>query len=694
MLMRGREWVRLSVLSCLQAWTAYAAVECLFSSVLPLIVPLVRGYSMTNDGFTVAITLFYLVFGAFCGAVIGLLSWPLNGRFAAVPLLRSLGTLSVAVAVLANFRYYGPPMFPVVVAALWAGLILLSGVSRVWSGPLTMLTNPWTTCLMLIGPEWLYWEVLDMSGTGTRIAVECCYLVAVLLLTIAVFRVRIRMPAIAMTAALGIVLTAAMVLDERVGIAAVHAATPPPMGRPNVILITLDTVRADHLSLYGYGRRTTPNLDAFARECVVYREAVSAGDMTLSSHASIFTGLYPSRHNAHPVETREVGYPLGSALPSLPEILEQKGYRTMAVLANYAYLSPYFGLSRGFERYDVRAAVPFLAEARPFYLRARVRNFATRRAAPADFERQTRTAEEINHEAFTLLEELRNGKAPFFVFLNYMDAHWPYLPPAPYDRLYPGKAARFTGSNYSSMNEEVSSSHRDMTPGEHNHLISQYDGALNYLDDQLGKLIARLKELGLLDNTLLIIASDHGESFGERRLFQHGVSVYEDQVHVPLLIRFPQGAKAQPPGTSVARPVSLVDLLPTILDVLHYPAPAGIAGRSLLTSAPDEGRTVFAESYPSSLLVQMQPRLKRVERAAYSGDLKLVSSTAGKRELFDLAKDPRETSNLYTTAGAQAEPLEASLSAWLRHTVPAATSQTPQADAGAVDRLRSLGYVQ
>ena len=391
-----------------------------------------------------------------------------------------------------------------------------------------------------------------------------------------------------------------------------------------------------------------------------------------------------------------MGLPLGEEFRTLPEILRGgwAGYHNVAVVANFAYLSPAFGFARGFERYDSRAAVPFLAEAPPFYLRARVRNYMTRFAKPVAFEQQIQPAEKINREAFGALDALQSQRRPFFLFVNYMDAHWPYLPPPPYDSLYPGKVERFTNVKYSQMEEEVLRGERNVTESERRHLISQYDGAIQYLDQQVGRLISELKRRDLYDNTLLIITSDHGEAFGERHLLQHGLSVYQDEVHVPLLIKLPRERNRMPAVTVIDTPVSSVDLLPTILETLGLPAPKETEGLSLLSLMPDNRRRIFAESFPArGRLVDLQPKLNRIARAVVSGSTKLIGSTAGQRELYDLSRDPNETENIYTASDAAVRELEASLAQWTKAAVAKARPPAKLAP-GTVDRLKSLGYVQ
>jgi arylsulfatase A-like enzyme len=245
------------------------------------------------------------------------------------------------------------------------------------------------------------------------------------------------------------------------------------------------------------------------------------------------------------------------------------------------------------------------------------------------------------------------------------------------------------------MEDDLLTLRRNATAAERSHLDSQYDGALTYLDAEIGKLVERLKQTGVYSKTLLVITADHGEALGERSLVGHGVSVYQDQVHVPLLIKFPSEAGTVQAGIKVKGPVSSVDLLPTIFDTLAYSVPPGLQGHSLRSRSPHQDllHPVFSESFPSLRLINLQPRLNRVDRAVFSGSLKLIRSLQGNHELYDLARDPDEAQDIYASAGSSASRLETSLVKWVE--ASAGQAQTvPKLERGTVEKLRSLGYVQ
>jgi arylsulfatase A-like enzyme len=227
-----------------------------------------------------------------------------------------------------------------------------------------------------------------------------------------------------------------------------------------------------------------------------------------------------------------------------------------------------------------------------------------------------------------------------------------------------------------------------MTEEERLHLLSQYDGGIAYVDSRLGRLVDRLKQGGLWDDALVVVTSDHGEAFGERGLIDHGVSVYQDQVWVPLVVKYPRGAAPR----VVDDAVSTVDVLPTVLDVLGIDAPEDLRGRSLRAGGGPVERAVVAEHYPFEQLVRKDPEAA-VARALVAGRWKLVRRDDGREELYDLDTDPEELHDLRGSGAAPAEELDAALDRWLEET-PAAESAADALDEDASERLKALGYVQ
>jgi arylsulfatase A-like enzyme len=376
-----------------------------------------------------------------------------------------------------------------------------------------------------------------------------------------------------------------------------------------------------------------------------------------------------------------------------------RDYWNAAVVANRGYVTPHFGFDQGFHSFDSRGPVVFLGIPAPYYLRRGVRAALVPVLPRASYDRVVRSAEQINREAIAQLGRLAERDGPFFLFVNYMDAHNPYLPPAPYDTMFPGKDPGFTSVRYGRLMWEMNKKGlQRISDRDRQHITSQYDGAIAYEDAEMARLLGRLEELELWDDTLIVITSDHGEALGDRFLVNHGVSVYQDRVGIPLIVKYP----GQTRGAAVDAWTNTVDVLPTVLDALGLPAPDGLPGRSLARLAVDgaphaaeagaaEDRVVVAESFPTGA----QARFHRMERALYAGDHKLIVNTEGKRELYDLAADPAEETNLYAVSDSLADGMQARMDAWLAETVERSDSTAAAAlDDDMRERLKALGYMQ
>jgi arylsulfatase A-like enzyme len=457
-------------------------------------------------------------------------------------------------------------------------------------------------------------------------------------------------------------------------------------GKPNIVLVTLDTVRADHMGIYGYGRANTPNLRAFAQGATFYSNFIAASSITLTSHASIFTGLYPQSHGAYRIAPDfPKGRPLPDTIPTAAAQLDAAGYRTMAVVANRYYMRPEWGLERGFQYVSVGCPVVMISTNHAFLLRNPVRrHLLTFNGISQDLDAYTWGADEVNRQAFDLLEQAARKQTPFFLFLNYMDAHSPYIVPPPYSQRYPGRDPSFTGADYSPLEFSVDDEGTPLSPRVRDHLVSQYDGAIAYLDAQLGALVARLKHLGIYDNTLIIITSDHGEALGEKGFISHDVSTSQSQVHVPLIVKYPHQVAADRVDTLASH----VDLMPTMMEVAGLPIPSGVEGISLLHARTETSRVIVAECHSD---LSNHSHYRRLEYSLFSGPMKFVYSPKGGLALYDLATDPEENHNLYRAADPAAAALQAKLEQWSLSTVPHFTKgQFPSGKAAKA--LESLGY--
>lgn len=439
-------------------------------------------------------------------------------------------------------------------------------------------------------------------------------------------------------------------------------ATAELGGRPNVLLIVLDTLRAGQLSSYGYSRPTTPNLDRLAKDGALFEKAFVTAANTLESHASMFTGRYPFEHRISP------SAPLDASFKTLAEYLYERGYQTAAFVANLKNLSVPTGLAQGFETYDDSTLLSEAAQTAYGKLIAAARP----RLGYYDHPGRKR-AEELNQEFLGWLEHGRDPGRPFFAFLNYFDVHDPYLPPPGYElrfskRANPGN--RINGQLFPKLHVQK----QPLSEAEIAEEMAAYDASLVYLDAELGRLLERLSALQILDQTFLIVTSDHGESFGNHGLFVHGKSVYRDVIHVPLIVRYPGRI---PRELRIDHTVSLQSLPATITELLRlgtkspFPRPSLIAHLQVGDSdARCDQDVAFAETRRATRRPAFPRGLNGRVRSLASSEWHLILYEEGGVELFHLDRDPLEQHNLAETPeGRQAigvlQPMLATLMAAL-----------------------------
>jgi arylsulfatase A-like enzyme len=264
------------------------------------------------------------------------------------------------------------------------------------------------------------------------------------------------------------------------------------------------------------------------------------------------------------------------------------------------------------------------------------------------------------------------------------------VPPAPYDSLFPGKNRGITQDDLGFEQQAIGVG-APVTANDRLHTISQYDGGIAYMDAQIGKLIAWLKQQHAYDDAMIIVTSDHGEAFGERNFTGHGNSAYQNLLHVALLVKYPAAAGTRP--LVVDAPVSLIDVAPTVLKVLGLPAPASMQGLDLREAGADKQRELFSETFPCAVVQSPECPRGCIARAVFSWPYKFITSTNGRRQLYDLAADPDETRDLMRTMTRKGLQLNADLHAWMK-TFPPHSRQKLQLNAEALRRLKSLGYVQ
>jgi arylsulfatase A-like enzyme len=474
--------------------------------------------------------------------------------------------------------------------------------------------------------------------------------------------------------------------------------------RPNILLLVLDSVRAGNMSCYGYERPTTPQLDRLAAEGALFGQAISVGCWTLPVHASLFTGLYPS---AHGVTLAKDALPEGS--PTLARRLGELGYRT-ACFSNNPYVSEATGVTQGFDTVEDLWRGTRLHGAERSKASARLKQLERRGGAwrwlahaarvakrPQSFMKTWRrwrsradSGARLTHDRIRQWLASQDGAAPFFIFVNYMESHegWKsherYNPPRPYNRRFLGGRASFWRVARLTSTKPGGSKRRrekdlEITRG-------LYDGSVAYLDGQVGELLRYLESLGEMDDTVVIVASDHGDSLGEHGHVGHRLYLYEQLVHVPLIVRFPKRFSA---GTRIPHLVQLCDLHPTILELAGDAVPATSDFKSLLgalEAVPHE--FVIAENAAPKSLDSVVMRMVRDERFKY------ISSSNGRVELYDLIADPGETRNLAASEPSVELTMSERLREWERALEPERVESEEAAyDEETMDRLRGLGYV-
>jgi arylsulfatase A-like enzyme len=441
---------------------------------------------------------------------------------------------------------------------------------------------------------------------------------------------------------------------------------PGPNARtlPNVLLVSIDTLRRDHLPTYGYGRDTAPNATALARRSIVFEGAIAAHTNTAPAHASVMTGLFPQAHGV-----LQNGYRLKDDIPTLASVLAAAGYRTAGFVSGFTLKESDTGLGRGFQFYDDAPGV------------------------------RDRPAADTLRRVLGWIRQPQTGQ-PVFLFVHLFDPHFPYQAPEVHARRFlPVGKEKFAfpvAADLKRMREQ------GPMPGEVDEYVARYDGEISYADWALGEILRAWDGLG---PSVVVYLADHGETLSERPfVFDHGDRVYDEQIRIPLFLRLQDGAGA---GTRVTGPVHQVDVMPTLLSILGLtqalPREREMQGRSLwpalLSGAPLPERPMFslARPEPDRVTGLLEPMVRSgLVSAVRFGRYKLnayPTATGHTYELFDLAEDPLEQNNLVQDKPELAEPLRAELEAWRAHAgqddIPAPTLSAESAAA-----LRALGYLQ
>lgn len=475
---------------------------------------------------------------------------------------------------------------------------------------------------------------------------------------------------------------------------------------PNILLIVLDTVRADHLSCYGNKHPTTPEIDRIAEEGVIFENAMSVSHWTLPSHASMFTGQFPGEHHATGMNLY-----LRSTYPTIAQILYRAGYQTAGFSAN-PFVVHKTGLDRGFEYFEEhhdnagKDKIRSIWKKWRFYLDSLCRSYL--HFALVKVEKKKRktsaypSAEEVLESVNEWIKNGRDNNRPFFLFINLMDAHRPFRPSAhlKLDRFFEDKksykkALKINQNAFRYVGGAVQMEKKDFEL-----LTKLYDAKIRYADDQLKSLFDLLRRDHIWENTLVIITSDHGEYYGERHFMGHSVAAGYSTLRIPLIIKGLPGMK---PGTNVNSLTQNIDIFPTILNIIgvkrgkDYKLP----GYSLLN--PKYDRTGYADAYPFPVALKLVKQYSEESATIYNRQTSVIWrkgyeyiwTTNGRGEMYYIKNDPTEENNLLLLLPELAKELEmeAQIRA-MRYKAPDRIRSTVEFSREERERLRALGYIK
>jgi arylsulfatase A-like enzyme len=411
---------------------------------------------------------------------------------------------------------------------------------------------------------------------------------------------------------------------------------------PGVVLVSIDTLRRDHVGAYGYGRPTTPRLDALARRGILAQDAVSNSSWTLPAHLSMLTSVDPGAHGGV-----DMNHAFNRRVPTLTALLRQGGFATQAI-TSHLYVSAVYGLDDGFDHLDFH---------------------------------QDRKATDVANRAVDVLDRI--GDRPFFVFLHFYDPHWHYDPPESTRRLF---EAPYSGTISGRLQDFSRRDRKSVSEADLAHLLALYDGEIRYVDDELGRVLDHLRARGLDRGTLVLVTSDHGEEFLEHGSWEHQKTLYEEVVRIPLLLGGPRVATRRE-----ASPASLLDVAPTVLAWAGVTVPAPMRGQSLL--GPGVSREVYGET--DHTVDGTRKLFLRGGEKRWKAILSLDPKDASVRreEWYDLAVDPGESRSTPPPPAVADPARRLALERWkaargLGAGAPAVVLSPEQRE-----RLRALGYV-
>jgi len=430
--------------------------------------------------------------------------------------------------------------------------------------------------------------------------------------------------------------------------------------RLNLVVIVIDALRKDHLGIYGYKRETSPNIDNFAKKAVVFKNAISQCSWTNPSIASLFSSLCPSVHGVISYDEKKADY-FNYKIATIAEILKEKGYTTGAFVANH-FINKKLKFNQGFDVFD-----SINSKYKPL-------------------------ASELNEKALKWIAKNKNKN--FFVYMHYMDAHGPYEPPEPYDNFFKSNEDRqMSDEEYSKL--MFLSVGKEKDNNDLNYYIDKYDGEIRYVDYHIGKIIKKLGEYDLFDNTIVIVTSDHGEAFFEHGFCGHGYSLYNEEIYIPLIVKFPKDIKISEINNDK---VGLIDISATMLNILSCKFPHKTNGKNLLSFSNkmmSNNLIIFSEEI--SLTTKGPPKI-----AMLKDNFKAIYMVATQQitELYNLDKDKFEKENLINVYPDKYQELTKDIEAFQRERLREKiklgikNSSFRILDEEMKQKLKSLGYLK
>ncbi len=627
----------------------------------------------------------------------------------------AVGIVHLAIGVGLILSLGMPPMPWFVIKSILMEVPLAVVVGLLWSPLLFLGPGRWLHPLALAA-TWIALErYVAVDPTKLQMWVAPSVVALGLFLLLRWLAGKKMWPVVGIAAAMPVVLVAIPSIEHAMSggydIQASATRGTPPAGAPDVVFIVMDTVKAENVSAYGYERNTTPVFDQFAAEGVLFEKASAPATWSLPAHASLFTGTFPSVHNAHG-ETRW----LDDKLPTLAQSMAEAGWETRCFTAN-PHVSPSFGLTRGFEWSDQAWITG--AGGRGF-------SFIYRIVDSLGVTAKDKGGGQVVENVASWMASRPGDAPPAFVFVNFLEAHFPFHQlPEEYRYAYtdlPLSELRAVGQIAFGvqMGRQLTDEEFDRI---HQPIVDMYDGGVQYTDFLVGQILEQWRIRGTLEDTVFVVLADHGEHVGEHGAFGHVSSVYEEDLAVPFAIRFP--AKI-PAGSRVPEPISTLGTFATIYDLLDLDAPDTLQVGSLLPALEPRvagepfivGQPVIAERFEEELLsARFAPGTANGEgplvspwgryRTYRSGDMKLIQHYEHGQfstHLYDLEADPGETTDIANGAMTmfRRQELEGELEAVLTllgmpqldAEVGAAVEGAPEMDEAMKAQLRALGYIE